>query len=71
MSNYMNLIGAHDVGVAGSQIQSAAEEMKRAAGYFDDALRQHQNFMNDWLQRLETIMQPQPTNQQKGETPCH
>jgi hypothetical protein len=53
---HMNLIGSDDVYRGGSMIQSAASEMLRAASNFDEALFRHQRFMDDWLYRLEQLL---------------
>lgn len=58
MPDYMTLMGAEDVSRAGYSMKSAAEEMSRAAANIDDALRRHQMFMEDWLQRYESAQHP-------------
>jgi hypothetical protein len=54
----IHLIGAEDVHSAGYTIKRAAEEMSQAVRNFDWALERHQRFLDDWLVRFETIMQP-------------
>lgn len=56
MTEYVTLIGAEDVSRAGHNMASAADTMNRAAGNLDDALRRHQRFMDDWLQRFEQVL---------------
>lgn len=56
MADYITLLGAEEVSRASGGMQSAAAEMKSAAGYFDDVMRQHRIFMEDWLARFEGIM---------------
>lgn len=57
MSEYIHLIGAEDVRSAGHQIASAAADMNRAANNFESVFERHQRFMDDWLQRFESIME--------------
>ena len=52
----MVLMGAEQVGRAGHNMSSAAEQMNRAAGQIDEALRQHQRFLDDWLLRFEALI---------------
>ncbi len=61
MENYVTLMGAEKVSQAGSQMSSAAEEIKRAVGNFDHALFQHRQFLNDWLARFESVLQEHKT----------
>ncbi len=56
MSEYVYLVGAEDVARAGSSMQSAAEDMQRAASVMEESLRLHQQFLDDWLSRFEFIM---------------
>jgi hypothetical protein len=57
MSNdRMYLVGADDVSRAGSQMREAAAEMLRAAGNIAYALEAHQRWADDWLQRLQAIL---------------
>jgi len=43
-------------------MRNAADTMEQASHRVSDALYRHQQFMDDWLSRLEAIM----TNTQKG-----
>jgi Sec-independent protein translocase protein TatA len=54
---YVTLMGAEEVSAAGRSMQSAATEMRNAAATISDALYQHQQFMTDWLARLEQALQ--------------
>lgn len=54
---FIHLIGAEDVRCAGSSIRSAANEMQRAASLVDESLNRHRIFLDDWLMRLETVLQ--------------
>ena len=56
MPEYIHLIGAEDVRRAGSQMQSAASDMRRTASSFEDSLHRHRLFMDEWLGRLETVL---------------
>jgi len=56
MSNYITLLGAEDVSKAGFNILSAADNINRAVGNFDEPLRAHQRFMEEWLQTFERIL---------------
>lgn len=53
----MVLMGSEDVSRAAGQMREAASEMNRAAGSIEFALRQHENFMNDWLSRFEAAIE--------------
>lgn len=57
MSEYIHLIGAEEVRRAGSSMRSAASDMIRAASTIDESLHRHQRFLDDWLMRLEAILQ--------------
>lgn len=54
--DYMTLLGAEEISRAGHVMKEAGSEMLRAAGYMDETLRRHQQFMDDWLHRLETTL---------------
>ena len=58
MPDYMTLMGSEDVNRAGYAMREAASEMSRAAGNIDSAHRDHQRFLDDWLQRLESVISP-------------
>lgn len=60
MSDYINLLGADDVRSAGRTIASAAGDMRSAASAIESTMDRHQRFLDDWLARLEAVMQPQP-----------
>lgn len=57
MSNYVTLMGAEDVRRAGHEMASAAQTMVGAASNIDSVLWRHQQFLEDWLIRLEQIME--------------
>ena len=50
------LVGAEDVRTAAARISSAAEEMKRAANLIDEAFRNQQRFLDEWLSRFEQVV---------------
>lgn len=55
--NNVILIGADDVARAGHTIAQAAKDMQQAATTIDSALFQQRQFMTDWLNQLERILQ--------------
>ena len=57
MAEYITLMGAEQVSSAGHTMRSAAEQMGRAASEMDSALHRHQQFLDDWLQRFERILE--------------
>ena len=56
MTEFVHLVGAEDVSRAGSRMQEAAQIMKHAADEIDHAMRQHQQFLENWLQKFEQIV---------------
>lgn len=58
--DYVYLQGSEDVSRAGHNMQSAAEQMSRAASTMSDALDQHRRWMDEWLERLQRIMEEKP-----------
>lgn len=57
MAEYMHLVGAEGVSHAASTMSSAASDMRSAASSIQDAFFQHQQFLNDWLTRLEAALE--------------
>lgn len=55
--NTMHLLGAESVERAASSMNAAADKMKEAARDIDFALGNHQRFLNDWLERLQTMLE--------------
>ena len=55
-TQYVTLMGSEQVQSAANRMVSASEEMRRAASTIDEALSRHQRFLEDWLQRYETIL---------------
>jgi len=50
------LMGSEDVSKAGYSMRDAAATMRSAASSIDESLRQHQRFLDDWLQRFEAAL---------------
>jgi hypothetical protein len=57
MSDYIRLIGTEDVESAGANMLSAAQDMYKAANSFEDSLYSHRQFMDEWLGRLQQILE--------------
>lgn len=53
------LHGSEDVSRAASQMASAASSMQSAASSIASSLEQNQRFLDDWLQRLEAVLEQQ------------
>lgn len=53
---YVYLSGSEEVAKAGVAISHAAETMKQTASEFDASLMQMRCFMDDWLARLDLII---------------
>jgi hypothetical protein len=51
------LMGSEDVARAGSTIQSAAEEMTRAAMNIEAALVANRQWMDGWLERFAEVIE--------------
>ena len=56
MTNTVFLAGAEDVRRAGSEMQSAASDIRYSAGSFDNTIHEFKRFMNEWLDRFEQII---------------
>lgn len=54
----IHLHGAEDVRSAANTIRNAAEDMRSAANTFAEAVDRQREFLDQWLQRLEVIMDP-------------
>jgi len=58
---YIHLVGAEQVQSAGVSMRGAAADMQQAATTIDSALQRHQQFLDDWLQRLaQTLSEYRP-----------
>lgn len=51
------LQGSEDVRSAGSAMREAAQQMNNAASSIQFTLEQNQRFLDDWLQRLEAVVE--------------
>jgi hypothetical protein len=58
----MHLIGAEDVRRAANTMTSAANEMAAAVRNMEGALERHQRFLDDWLMRYQTPIEPVPVS---------
>jgi hypothetical protein len=56
MSDFITLLGAEDVGRAGSNMKTAASEMQNAANTLSFEFERMRVFLDDWLSRFETIL---------------
>lgn len=52
----MVLMGSEDVRRAAGQMQDAAQTIGNAASSIEFALRQHQQFLDDWLARFADVL---------------
>lgn len=57
------LVGADEVSRAGSTIRSAADSMQDAARNIEGSLVRHQQFLDDWLNRLAILIQTDSRNE--------
>lgn len=55
---YMHLVGSEQVQSAACTMQSAAEQMSRAAASIDESFARHQRFLEDWIVRFESVVPP-------------
>ena len=53
------LSGSEDVSRAASTMREAAATMNGAASSISHSLEQHQRFMDDWLYRLQALLEEQ------------
>ena len=54
---YITLLGAEQVQSAASRMESAASQMSRAASEIDGALDRHRLWADDWLMRLQQVLE--------------
>jgi hypothetical protein len=54
---HIYLQGSEAVSNAASSMRGSAEQINRAATNIDGSLSQFQRFMDDWLQRLEAVLE--------------
>lgn len=55
--DYITLVGTEQVGNAAGMIKEAADRMQSAASQIEGALMRQERFMDEWLSRLESILQ--------------
>lgn len=58
---YIHLMGAEQVQSAANTMRSAGDNMQSAASNMEGALYRHQQFLEDWLQRLAEVMEQRVT----------
>ncbi len=56
MNDFITLLGTETISSAASTMSRAAEEMKVAAGWNNEAVSNLKIFMDDWLMRFEDIL---------------
>jgi hypothetical protein len=59
VADYIHLTGAEEVSRAASRMQSAAEEMKRAAESIGYSFETHQRFLTQWLAEYRDLLATQ------------
>lgn len=57
MADYVTLLGSEEVSRAGYSMRDAAQTMNSAASQMQSAFEQHQRFMDDWLIRLQEVLE--------------
>jgi hypothetical protein len=57
MADYINLIGAEDVRSAGHRMASAADTISSAVSNLESVLDRQRMFIDDWLDRLDGVLQ--------------
>ena len=61
----MYLHGAEDVAQAGRNVAGGAEVIRSAVSNLEDITSRHQRFMDDWLDRLESILEADRTARER------
>lgn len=57
MTEYITLMGAEQVQNAACTMSSAASQMQSAASQIEDSQRRHMEAMDQWLDRLEDVLE--------------
>ena len=57
MAEYVTLLGYEQVQTAGRNMAHAAENMQQAVTNLEGVLFRHQQFMDNWLERLQLILE--------------
>lgn len=52
----MVLVGAEQLSSAMYSLRSTAERMQQASASYEYAIQRQQQFMDDWLQRFEAVL---------------
>ena len=63
------LVGSEEVQRAGSAMHQAATEMTRAASVIQDALYQHERFLENWLVQFKELIRELSTVHEIQRTP--
>lgn len=58
----IHLQGSEEVSRAASRMSEAASEMQQAARNMEGVFEQHHRFMDDWLLRLECLLERKTTS---------
>lgn len=61
---YITLHGTEQVASAARQMQQVADSIQRAANNLDHSLQMNQRWMDDWLQRFQSIVMELAENAQ-------
>ena len=56
MSEFVHLVGGDEVRQAGYRMERAATEIGHFVAQLSDALVRHERFLNEWLDRLESVL---------------
>lgn len=57
MEKYITLLGTENVRSAANTMKEAADIMRGVAGNLEDSLHRHRIFLDEWISRLESIME--------------
>jgi len=56
MTEFMHLVGTEDISRAALSMNHAAETIRLAVGNLEGCMLRYEQFLNDWLYRMEEIM---------------
>jgi hypothetical protein len=57
MADYVTLLGAEQMQSAANRIASAADQFSRAVSNMDDSLERHRRWQDEWLDRLQSMLE--------------
>jgi len=57
MNEYITLLGTEDVRNAGGSMRAAANDMMHAASTISEAVTQHQNILDEFIDRFEIAIE--------------